>query len=76
VAARRVKEMGQTNDLIERLRHEPMLTGLDLDHLLDPAAFIGRAPEQVDDFLHDCVKSVREGYASRYSVLSSSEPNV
>jgi adenylosuccinate lyase len=76
VAAKRVKEMGQSNDLLERLKHEPMLTGLDLDYLIDPAAYIGRAPEQVDEFLKECVKSVREGYAARYSILSSSEPKV
>ena len=75
-AAKRVKEMGQSNDLIERLRHEPMLNGIDLDYLLDPAAYVGRAPEQVDDFVKDCVTSVREGYAARYAVLSSSEPKV
>jgi adenylosuccinate lyase len=75
-AARRVKEQGLSNDLIERLKHEPMLTGLDLDYLLDPAAYVGRAGEQVDKFLKDVVRSVREGYAARYTVLSSSEPKV
>jgi adenylosuccinate lyase len=76
VAARRVKEMGQSNDLMERLKHEPMLNGVDLDHLLDPSEYVGRAAEQVDDFLRDVVRSVREGYAARYAVLSSSEPRV
>jgi adenylosuccinate lyase len=75
-AARRVKEFGQPNDLIERLRHEPMLNGVDLDHAMDPRAYTGRAAEQVDLFLKTVVESVRKGYAARYSVLPSSEPKV
>jgi adenylosuccinate lyase len=76
LSARRVKEMGQSNDLIERLKTEPMLNGVDLDHALDPRQYVGRAPQQVDEFLRTVVDSVRKGYAARYSVLSSSEPRV
>jgi adenylosuccinate lyase len=75
-AAKKVKELGQPNDLIERLRHEPMLGGVDLDGALDPRAYTGRAAEQVDIFLKTVVESVRKGYAGRYSVLPSSEPKV
>jgi adenylosuccinate lyase len=75
-AARRVKEMGLSNDLIERLRSEPMLHGIDLDELLDPRTYTGRASEQVRLFLDQVVKSVRQGYETRYSQLPSSEPKV
>jgi adenylosuccinate lyase len=75
-AARQVKEQGQPNDLIERLRSEPMLYGLDLDDLLNPMQYVGRAPQQVQRFLEREVASVRKGYATRYATLSSSEPRV
>jgi adenylosuccinate lyase len=75
-AAKRVKEMGLPNDLIERLRSEPTLVGLNLDELLDPATYTGRAAEQVHLFLTQIVKSVRQGYEARYSQLPTSEPKV
>ncbi|MBX3376152.1 MAG: adenylosuccinate lyase [Phycisphaeraceae bacterium] len=75
-AGRRVKELGQSNDLMDRLRSEPQLVGLDLDHFLDPAAYIGRAREQVDHFVNGIVASLQRAYATRWTVLSSSEPRV
>lgn len=62
-AARRVKEEGGSNDLLERLRGEGMFAGVDLDAVLDPAAFIGRAPQQVDAFIADVVDPIRATYA-------------
>ena len=52
-AAREVKEKGKPNDLIERLRADETFAAVhgQLDDLLDPAAFVGRAPEQVREFL-------------------------
>ncbi len=75
-AAQRVKAMGLSNDLIERLRSEPLLVGVNLDELLNPAAYIGRASEQVGVFLNQIVKSVRTAYGTRYAALSPSEPRV
>lgn len=75
-AGRRVKELGQTNDLMERLRTEPTLVGIDLDHFLDPGAYTGRAREQVDHFVNGIVASVRNAYGTRWASLSSSEPKV
>ncbi len=52
-AGRVVKEEGGDNDLIDRLKGDPRI-GLDhhtIDALLDPASFIGRAPEQVTAFI-------------------------
>ena len=56
-AARRVKEDGADNDLIDRLRADATFAPVhsDLDALLDPRAFVGRAPEQVRRFLADDV---------------------
>ena len=52
-AAARVKEDGAPNDLIERLRADPAFAPVHprLEALLDPRAYIGRAPEQVRAFL-------------------------
>ena len=61
-AARRMKEQGAPSDLLERLAGEPALGAIDLGAVLDPAAYIGRAPRQVDDFLARVVEPVRRRY--------------
>jgi len=63
-AAQRVKAEGRTNDLIDRLKKDKAFAKVDIDALLDPAAFIGRAPQQVDAFLSSEVKPVRQRYAA------------
>ncbi len=52
-AGRRVKEQGDDNDLLTRIAADPAfpLTGEDLESCLDPSLYVGRAPEQVDEFL-------------------------
>lgn len=62
-AACRVKEEGAANDLLERLRGDPALAGVDLAAVLDPAAYVGRAPRQVDAFLESVVEPIRTRYA-------------
>lgn len=62
-AAQRVKREGAANDLLERLRNEPMFAKVDLDSVMDPSAFVGRAPEQVDAFIADIVEPIRARYA-------------
>lgn len=51
-AAARIKE-GQPSDLGERLRAEPLLAAVRdrIDGLLEPRLHVGRAPEQVSEFL-------------------------
>ena len=59
-AGRRVKEEGASNDLLERIAKDPLFLAVHnrLDSLLDPNLFVGRAPEQVDEFLHDCIAPI------------------
>jgi adenylosuccinate lyase len=57
-AARALKEGATKNDLLERLASEPSF-GVSLDELratLDPLRFVGRAPQQVDEFLEEIIE--------------------
>ena len=60
-----VKEQGLPNDLVSRIAADPLfgLTEEEILSKLDPAAYVGRAPEQVEDFLRECVQPVLEKYA-------------
>jgi adenylosuccinate lyase len=64
-AARAVKETGAENDLLERLRVEPAFAGVDLGAATDPSRFVGRAPQQVDEFLAEIVEPIRERYRAQ-----------
>ncbi|KAF8633828.1 hypothetical protein AX15_001239 [Amanita polypyramis BW_CC] len=57
-AAYQVKHLGLDNDLLERVKNDPYFDRIkdQLDTLMDPASFIGRAPQQVDKFLKEWVK--------------------
>jgi adenylosuccinate lyase len=63
-AARRVKDEGQPNDLIDRLKADPAFAAVDLHAALDARQFVGRAPQQVDAFVRDVVDPIRTKYAS------------
>lgn len=61
-AAARVKTEGAENDLIDRIAASDAfdLTREELDGILDPSAYIGRAPEQVVEFIEAEVDPVLE----------------
>jgi len=57
-AARALKNGAEHNDMLERLAADPEF-GVSIDEMratLDPRRFIGRAPEQVDEFLGEVVE--------------------
>lgn len=57
-AARRLKDGADLNDLVDRVADDSAF-GLDraaLEDMLDPARFVGRAPDQVDVFLEQEVE--------------------
>ena len=62
-AARQVKELGQPNDLMERLKSDAAFASVDLTGTLDSHRFVGRAPEQVDAFLKHVIGPIRSRYA-------------
>jgi adenylosuccinate lyase len=64
-AGHEVKSEGRENDLLDRLLGEPMFSGIDFDEVMDPAAYVGRAPEQVDRFVERVVEPVRRRYSAR-----------
>ena len=59
--ARAVAEDGAENDLIARLAADPAFAGTRVAEVgrdLDPLHYVGRSPEQVDEFLHDIVAPI------------------
>jgi adenylosuccinate lyase len=59
-AARAIKDGAERNDLLERLAADSGL-GLslaDLHAATDPRDFVGRAPEQVEEFLREVVDPI------------------
>lgn len=64
-AATQLKGGQLHNPLIDLLRGDDAFAGLDWSNSLDPAKFVGRAPQQVEEFLDDVVKPIREKYFER-----------
>jgi adenylosuccinate lyase len=64
-AAAEVKQHGRPNDLLARLAGDPAFAKTDLGAALDPLDFVGRAPEQVDEFLADVVEPILKRYPPR-----------
>jgi len=61
-AAKQVKVEGKKNDLIERIANDKMF-GLNIEELnavLDPKNYVGRSPQQVEEFIEEYVKPVLE----------------
>jgi adenylosuccinate lyase len=66
-AARALKDGADSNDLLERLSKDKSF-GVklkDLEGAIDPKRFVGRAPEQVDEFLRDVVTPLFAGETAR-----------
>ena len=69
VAGSNVKDHGLSNNLIELLAEDPLfgMTAEELTAHLEPSRYIGRCPEQVSEFLSNCVTPVLERYKDRLS---------
>lgn len=54
----RIKEEGLSNDMLERIEKDSLFKSIhnQLEDLCDPTKFIGRAPEQVEEFLTEHVE--------------------
>ncbi|KAL0271555.1 UNVERIFIED_CONTAM: hypothetical protein PYX00_008612 [Menopon gallinae] len=66
-AGAEVKQHGRSNDLVERIEKNPYFKPIldQLDQLLNPQSFIGRAPEQVTEFIEQEVSPVLKLYEGR-----------
>ena len=62
-ASRALKDGAEDNDLLERLAKDKSFGAKlkDLESALDPRRFVGRAPEQVDEFLRDVITPLFAG---------------
>ncbi len=61
-AAAQVKQLGKPNDLIARLKADPAFAKVDFKKVMNPKAYIGRAPQQVDEFIAEVVTPIRRKY--------------
>ena len=64
-AAKQVKENGKANDLLDRLRNDEAFANIadQIDDIVNPVEFVGRAPEQVTEFLQNEIEPVLAKYA-------------
>jgi adenylosuccinate lyase len=64
-AARALKNGADRNDMLERLANDPAfpVSFDDMSSALDPHRFVGRAPQQVDEFLDHVVEPILAGHA-------------
>ncbi len=72
-AAARIKIEGKDNDLLKRIANDPIFDKVNLKQATDPKSFIGRAPQQVDEFIKEHVTPIRRRYRkvlSRDTALS------
>ena len=73
-ASRVVKVEGGENDLLERIAADEAfgVTLEELEKILKPENYTGRAKEQTEDFLNECIKPVLEKYAD----VESDKPEI
>lgn len=73
-ASRVVKFEGGENDLLERIAADEAfgVTLEELEKILKPENYTGRAKEQTEDFLNECIKPVLEKYAD----VESDKPEI
>ncbi len=71
-----VKQEGKENDLLSRLKADPVYGKIDIDSLVDPIAFVGRAPQQVDEFLQEVIAPILSRYNLSEAVAIEAEVTV
>ena len=71
-----VKQEGKDNDLLDRLKGEPLLEGIDIDAHLDPMAYIGRSVEQTERFIKEVVEPMRQRHKDELESLGGADRGV
>ena len=77
-AGRQVKEHGAENDLLERLKADPLFEKIKdrIDGLTDPMAFVGRAPQQAKEMLDELAYPLLSRLESEVGDFQSEEISV
>jgi adenylosuccinate lyase len=68
-ASAQVKQFGRENDLIERLKADPDFAKIDFKAVLNPADYVGRAPQQVDEFIKEVVRPILKKYRNQLNKI-------
>lgn len=73
-----VKGEGKPNDLLERIASDDLFKPVHakLDQLMEPSQFVGRSPEQVDEFIAEEVDPILEKFQQLLTVESVDGVNV
>jgi adenylosuccinate lyase len=73
-----VKGEGKPNDLMERIAKDPAFAAVHskLDSMIDPKLFVGRAPQQVDEFISEEVDPVLAENKDLLTVANVDDINV
>ena len=63
-AGRQVKVEGKENNLLDLIAEDPMfnLTREELEKTMDPTKYVGRCPQQVVEFVEECISPILEKY--------------
>lgn len=63
-AGRQVKVEGKENNLLDLIAEDPMfnLTREELEKTMDPTKYVGRCPQQVVEFVEECISPILEEY--------------
>ena len=71
-AGRRVKEEGLENNLLDLIAADPLfgLERSDIEKLLDPSLYVGRAPRQTEDYINGVVKPRIDQYSGELGITA------
>jgi adenylosuccinate lyase len=73
-----VKGEGKPNDLMERIANDPSFAVVHskLDTMIDPQLFVGRAPQQVEEFIAEEVDPILEANKDLLNIANADSINV
>lgn len=63
-AGRKVKEEGEANDFVDRVKADSRFAGIDVDGILAPEKYVGRSAEQVSSYLISLESVLKEAEES------------
>jgi len=71
-AIKKVKEYGLENDLLSRIKSDPLFSKINnIDEIMNHSDFIGRAPQQVKEFIDNDIQPLLTKY---HSLLNENNP--